>query len=89
MSTEPTPTTTQFNTARDAVTLARLVIEGDEAATHDMIQSLLHDPASIPGVLYGLSGMIAHALPQGADPAMFFEGVIRMLDAAENDDAEC
>ncbi|WP_026550567.1 hypothetical protein [Arthrobacter sp. Br18] len=89
MSTEPTHTTTQFSTARDAVTLARLVLAGDEAGTHDMIQSLLHDPASIPGVLYGLSGMIAHALPQDADPALFFDGVIRMLDAAENDAAGC
>ncbi|MFC3300200.1 hypothetical protein FJV46_02775 [Arthrobacter agilis] len=89
MSTDPTPTTTQFSTARDAVALARLVLAGDDTGTHEMIQSLLNDPASIPGVLYGLSGMIAHALPEGADPSVFFQGVIRMLDTAENDAAGC
>lgn len=89
MSTENTPTTTQFSTARDAVALARSVLAGDETGTHEMIQSLLNDPASIPGVLYGLSGMIAHALPEDTDPPMFFEGVIRMLDIAENEAGGC
>jgi hypothetical protein len=84
MSQEPTPTSTQFNTARDAVTLARLVLAGDDTGTHDMIQSLLNDPESIPGVLVGLVGMISQALPEDIRPQAFFQGVTEILDTAEN-----
>ncbi|MCC3294802.1 hypothetical protein LJ756_09215 [Arthrobacter sp. zg-Y411] len=84
MSTDRTPSTTQFSTARDAVTLARLVLADNMDGTHDLIQSLLNDPESIPGVLYGLCGMIAQALPEEIDPAAFFDAVNAMLLAAEN-----
>lgn len=83
MSTEPTPTSAQISTARDAATLAKLVLSGQEDATHDLIQALLNDPESIPGVLFGLCGLVAHALPQDVEPADFFEAVNSTLDETE------
>lgn len=89
MSTEPIPTSAQISTARDAATLAKLVLSGQEDATYDLIQALLNDPESIPGVLFGLCGLVAHALPQDADPAAFFVVVNSMLDEAEKGASGC
>jgi hypothetical protein len=89
MNNDQTPAPEQINTARDAVTLARLVLAGQDDATHDIVQSLLNDPQSIPGVFVGLCGLIAHALPEGTDPEVFFDAANRMLDAVENDGGGC
>lgn len=73
-------TAQQINTARDGVTLARLVLADEIDAAAAMVQSLLNDPTSIPGVLYGLCGLIADALPPEVAPETFFQGAYTRLD---------
>lgn len=77
------PTRNQFSTARDAVALARTVLSDDQEGTHALIQQLLNDPEAIPGVLYGLCGMISQALPPETSAEVFFRCVSQLLDDAE------
>jgi len=78
---EPRPTKENIHSARDAVTLARLVVTGQRSEAAHMIESLLSDPPSIPGVLYGLCGLIRHALPQDVDPEVLFQTAYKSRDA--------
>jgi hypothetical protein len=68
------------------VTLARFVLADDLEDAADMIQEILFmDARSIVGIMDGLCGLIAYALPQDQDAGVFFQSAYAMLDSGGDD----